>query len=562
MNGTLADLFARQARAHSGRIAVQDQDTKFTYAELDERSDSLARRLRELGVRRGERVAVHGIRQASTIAGLLAIVKAGAAYVALDPRYPEERKRFILRDAGVRHVLTGEEPRPGPAARVTMTPEDIAYIAYTSGTTGTPKGVCVPHRAVSRLVIDPDYITITPDDVFLQFAPLAFDASTLEIWGPLLNGARLVVAPPDPSIRELTALVRGEGVTVLWLTAGLFQQVVEAGLADLTGLRYLLAGGDVLSPPHVARAVAALPRTSLINGYGPTENTTFTCCHRVSDPAGGAVPIGFPIRGTRVYLLDDDLEPVPDGQTGNLYAAGDGLGHGYLASPALTAMKFLPDPFSRQPGERMYHTGDLACRLPDGSLDYRGRTDQQVKVNGFRIETGEIEAALAGLETVAEAAVTAQRRASGTRLIAHVVGVSGAATSVLRIRRELGEILPSYAIPAVIRVMDAMPLTANGKVDRRTLGGFESPRRPEMAAAYREPERPLERAIAEMWGDHLGITGVGADDDFFELGGHSLMGVKIIAELLEAYGAEVSPVTFYLDPTPAGLAAAVGSAME
>ncbi len=209
MNGTLADLFARQARAHSGRIAVQDQDTKFTYAELDERSDSLARRLRELGVRRGERVAVHGIRQASTIAGLLAIVKAGAAYVALDPRYPEERKRFILRDAGVRHVLTGEEPRPGPAARVTMTPEDIAYIAYTSGTTGTPKGVCVPHRAVSRLVIDPDYITITPDDVFLQFAPLAFDASTLEIWGPLLNGARLVVAPPDPSIRELTALVRG-----------------------------------------------------------------------------------------------------------------------------------------------------------------------------------------------------------------------------------------------------------------------------------------------------------------------------------------------------------------
>ncbi|MCK7621809.1 non-ribosomal peptide synthetase [Streptomyces sp. RS10V-4] len=560
---SITTLFARQVRSAPERIAVRGEDAELTYRQLDRRSDHLARHLQDRGVRPGDVVALDADRRAATAVALLGILKAGAAYLALERRYPAERRRLILADSGAAVVLTrddldaiAEGPAPEP---VTTAPDDVAYIAYTSGSTGAPKGVRVPHRAVLRLVVDADFLTLGPDDVVLQYAPVAFDASTLEIWGPLLNGARLDVAPErDLAIGELTKHISHFGITVLWLTAGLFQQVVEYGLDDLGGVRVLLAGGDVLSPPHVNQALAALPGLTLVNGYGPTENTTFTCCHTITAPVEGAVPIGRPIRGTGVHLLDADLRPVPDGEVGELYATGDGLALGYLGNPEETTRAFLPDPFDDRPGARMYRTGDLVSRRPDGVLDYHGRADRQVKIRGFRIEPGEIEAALAARDDIAEAAVVAQPGPDGgKRLVAFVTGRGGVRPATLAVRRELGEVLPSYAVPSHLRVVDALPLTANGKVDRAALTADISPARPELNAAHRPPAPGIEAAVAQLWSDHLGIDGIGADDDFFELGGHSLVGVRITADLEREYGVQISPVTFYLAPTPAGLAAAV-----
>lgn len=421
----------------------------------------------------------------------------------------------------------------------------------------------MPHRAVARLVLDADFLPIQADDVFLQFAPIAFDASTLEIWGPLLNGARLVVAPTgELSLGALGQLARRTGVTVLWLTAGLFHQIAETDLDDLRGLRYLLAGGDVLSPPQVNRVVRALPRTTVINGYGPTENTTFTCCMPVTDEVDEAtVPIGRAIRGTEVYLLDERLRPVPRGAVGEIYAAGHGLAHGYLNSPAHTATRFLPNPFAEAESARMYRTGDLAREYPDGALAFLGRADRQVKVRGFRVEPGEVESAIAGLPEVAHAAVVAQRHSpDGTRLIAHVVG-STASVSASAIRQRLARMLPSYAVPALMRIVDVLPLTSSGKVDRIALAALPTDSRPEVDAEYREAESPLEQEVIDMWTDHLGIVGIGADDDFFELGGHSLLAVTLLEELRGAHGVEISPLSFYLDPSPAGLARTLQKAL-
>ncbi|UNO40119.1 non-ribosomal peptide synthetase [Streptomyces sp. MST-110588] len=581
----IGEIFARRARSAPGRVAVSGEDGELTYGELDDRSDRLARRLQDLGVVPGDVVALDGARRVTTVIGLLGILKAGAAYLALEHRYPAERRRLVLRDAGVRFVLThadvsAERPAELPSSctpvslegelpdllpRPTeVTADHVAYLAYTSGSTGAPKGVCIPHRAVSRLVVDSDFLPVAADDVFLQFAPLAFDASTLEVWGPLLNGARLELAPErELSAGELTKHVRCAGVTVLWLTAGLFQQVVDNGLEDLQGLRYLVAGGDVLSPAHVNRALAALGDTVLINGYGPTENTTFTCCHTVTEPVSGSVPIGRPIRGTGVYILDAALRPVADGRIGELFATGEGLAHGYLNCPELTAQRFLPDPFSPCPGGRMYRTGDLVSRLEDGTLEYHGRADGQVKIRGFRIEPGEVESAVCQLPGVTAAAVVAQSQPSGgKRLVAYVTGRPASLPATLDLRRQLAGTLPSYAVPSLIQVVDALPLTTNGKIDRAALAAAETACRPDLRAAYRKPRTPTETVVVRLWSDLLGIEGIGADDDFFELGGHSLVGVRITADLRREYGVEISPVTFYLDPTPAGLAAAIDAARE
>ncbi|MEV0074645.1 non-ribosomal peptide synthetase [Amycolatopsis sp. NPDC050768] len=576
---TVVGRFAEIVGRSPGRVAICGDGGELTYAGLDGRSDRLAGVLRDAGVRPGDVVGVEASRGIATVVGLLAILKAGAGYLALDYRYPLHHREILLRDAGVDIVLVPDDRAvvlpdrmrpvrsdldyPGKGFTAAgLRAEDIAYVAYTSGSTGEPKGVCVPHRAVCRLVVDSDFLTIGAGDSFLQYAPVAFDASTLEIWGSLLNGARLVLAPPgDLSAKELTKFARRHGVTVLWLTAGLFHQAVDDGLDDLRGLRYLVAGGDVLSPAHVRRAAAALPGTTVVNGYGPTENTTFTCCHRVSGPVDGPVPVGTPIRGSGAHVLGEDLEPVPDGTIGELYATGAGLAHGYWGKPALTAERFLPDTVTGIPGRRMYRTGDLALRRPDGVFEYHGRADQQVKIRGFRIEPGEVEAAVADLPGVAGAVVVAGTAPAGKRLVAWVVPAPGARLSTLDLRRRLADVLPEYARPARVRLANELPLTANGKVDRVALANEASPDRPELSVPYRAPGSELEQAVATLWTDHLGVAGIGADDDFFELGGHSLAGVRIIGELAGRFGVEISPVDFYLDPTPAGLAGTIGKAL-
>ena len=305
-------------------------------------------------------------------------------------------------------------------------PKDLAYIMYTSGSTGTPKGVAIPHRAVVRLVKETDYASFSPNETFLQLAPISFDASTFEIWGPLLNGGKLVVMSPAlPTLEEIGRAIRDHGVTTLWLTAGLFNAMVDERLDDLRPLRQLLAGGDVLSVSHVRKALNALKNTRLINGYGPTESTTFACCHTIdaNAPLESAIPIGKPIANTTAYILDSNLQPVPIGASGELCIGGDGLARGYWRREELTAEKFVADPFSREPGARLYKTGDLARWRSDGVIEFLGRVDNQIKLRGFRIEPGEIEFALKQQPGVRDSVVIAREDLPGEKhLVAYVVG--------------------------------------------------------------------------------------------------------------------------------------------
>ncbi|MGH9363210.1 MAG: non-ribosomal peptide synthetase, partial [Thermoanaerobaculia bacterium] len=431
--------------------------------------------------------------------------------------------------------------------------------------------MAVSHRNVVRLVRETDFARFGPDEVFLQFAPISFDAATLEIWGPLLNGGRLVVFPPGlASLEELGEAIAREGVTTLWLTAALFHQMVEGHLERLRPLRQLLAGGDVLSAVHVRRALAGLPGVTLINGYGPTEGTTFTCCHTVrAAPAEGAsVPIGRPIANTRAYVLDEALRPAPVGIVGQLYAAGDGLASGYFGRPELTAERFVPDPVSGEPGARLYRTGDLARWLPGGELEFLGRLDHQVKLRGFRIELGEIEAALTAHPAVREAAVLAREDEPGDkRLVAYVVPVgvpvgeelassraeasSAPTLDISELRSFLAERLPDYMVPAAFVELPALPLTPNGKLDRKALPA------PATAPVERAagPLTPAEELVTGIWADVLRLSAVGPDDDFFALGGHSLLATQVASRVREVFGLELPLRKLFELPTVAALAA-------
>jgi amino acid adenylation domain-containing protein len=439
----VASLFAEQARLRPEAVAVSAEAGDLTYAELDRRSSRLARALAAAGVGPEVRVALLAQRSPALIVGLLGILKAGGAYVPLDPSYPAERLAWMLADSGSRALLgdpalLAELPRPveipileltadpaeveGPEPAGSL-PDGLAYVMYTSGSTGVPKGVGVTHRNVVRLARESGFADLGADQTFLQLAPVSFDASTLELWAPLLNGGRVAVFPPRrPSLEEIGEAIARFGVTSLWLTAGLFHPMVEDRLDALRPISQLLAGGDVLSPPHVRRALDRLPGLTLINGYGPTEGTTFTCCFPMTSAAevGATVPLGRPIGNTRVHVLDAALRPLPAGVWGELCVAGDGLARGYLGRPDLTAERFVPDPFGD--GGRLYRTGDVVRVRPDGRIEFLGRRDGQVKLRGFRVELGEIESALARHPAVREAAVAARDDGGppGRRLVAYV----------------------------------------------------------------------------------------------------------------------------------------------
>jgi amino acid adenylation domain-containing protein len=574
-------LFARQAARTPEAEAVRFGGRGMTYAEVEGAAGRLARRLAAAGVRPGDRVGVEAVRSAHVVPALLAVLQAGAAYVPLDPGDPPARLAGIMEDTGIRALLVhGEVPASlaafrGPVLRMdpaegadapdaplpaAVDPGAEAYVMFTSGSTGRPKGVSVPHRAVVRLVTDTDFIDLGPDQVFLQLAPLAFDASTLEVWGPLLNGARLVVHPPHaPSLAELAAALREEGITTLWLTAGLFHSLVDAEPESLSGLRQLLAGGDVLSVPHVRRVLEAHPRLRLVNGYGPTENTTFTCCHTVAptDVERGAIPLGRPIAGTRVYVVDEGLRPCPVGVPGELLAAGHGLALGYVGRDALAAEKFIHLRMGRRE-ERAYRTGDRARWLADGTVEFLGRVDEQVKVRGFRVEPGEVEAVLRGLPGVRDAVVAARGDGRGERrVVAWVVG--DGAPSPAALREQLAGRLPGYMLPAAIVPLDAFPLTRNGKVDRRVL---PEPDPAEGDGGDTPPSTPTEVLMAEIWREVLELpegAPLGVHANFFELGGHSLLATQVIARLRRSTGVELPLRALFEAPTIGGFAATVES---
>ncbi|AGC43389.1 non-ribosomal peptide synthetase [Myxococcus stipitatus DSM 14675] len=556
-DATVSQLFEAQAARTPDAVALQFQGEQLTYRQLDERSNQLAWHLRSLGVRHGARVGLSLERSLELVVGILGILKAGGTYVPVDASYPPERIHLILEEAAVSILLTQEKladelPVQGTflfcldsdwsqvaSKPTTPVPSDaggdsLAYIMFTSGSTGRPKGVSIPHRGISRLVLGSTFIRFDAAQVFLQLAPISFDASTLELWGPLLHGARLVIFPPgSPSLQELgDALVR-EGITTLWLTAALFEQMALHQPHAIARVSQLLAGGDVLPLVRVREHLSR--GASLVNGYGPTESTTFTCCHPVTPGTelGSSVPIGRPIANTQVFVLDERLQPVPVGVPGELFIGGDGLAHGYLHRPELTAERFIPHPFSATRGGRLYRTGDRVRWREDGTVEFMGRRDFQVKVRGFRIELGEIEAVLQQGPGIQEAVVLAREDSPGDkRLVAYLVPAPDQTLEAQAVRAWLHQKLPEYMLPSAFVMLESFPLTANGKVDRKALPppGNE---RPETGAHFEAPRGPTEQALADVWAEVLGVETIGIDDSFFDLGGDSIRGIQVVAKLRE-----------------------------
>jgi amino acid adenylation domain-containing protein len=573
-------LFEQQAERTPDAIAVAFKGRTLSYAELNARANQLAHYLRARGVGPDQLVGLCVERSLEMIVGLLGILKAGGAYLPLDPAYPRERLSFMLADGGIEVLLTQDHLLAKlPSATVTTialdsewqpiageddknpesntSAENLAYVIYTSGSTGRPKGVSVTHRSLVRLVKETDYAHFGPAQVFLQLAPLSFDASTFEIWGPLLNGARLVImAPGLASLTELGQAIECNRVTTLWLTAGLFQQVAETQLENLRGLRQLLAGGDALSVPHVEKALRELSDCQFINGYGPTESTTFACCYRAkkNERFAGSVPIGRPIANTHVYILDQSLGPAPAGIAGELYIGGDGLARGYLNDAALTAEKFLPNPFG-QPGSRMYRTGDRSRYLADGRIEFLGRLDQQVKIRGYRIEPGEIEVLLTQHPGVRECVVVARGEGAGEkRLVAYIVPHPRGSVASEDLRAYLKERLPDYMIPTFCVELAHLPLTPNGKVDRESLP------EPEQISSeqFVGPHSDTERRLAAIWANVLGRDEIGVHDNFFDLGGHSLLAVRLMSEIEKEFGRSIPLVSLFQGATIAHLAGVLG----
>ncbi|TCP57967.1 amino acid adenylation domain-containing protein [Tumebacillus sp. BK434] len=546
-------LVEQQAAQRPDAVALVGAQETLTYAEMNGRANRLARHLRNKGLGTGQLAAVRLERSVEMVVAMLAILKAGGAYVPLDPGYPQERQEFMLEDAAAKVVLFRDHlelatsavqvPLDAEAAEIALLSadnldvevdvEDPGYVMYTSGSTGKPKGVCIPHRSIKSLVIEPNYCTIGPDDVMLHCASVSFDSTTFEVWGALLNGAKLVVMPSQvPSLAELGAAVRTHGVTVLLLTAGVFAEMAAHHLDDLRGVRDLLSGGDVLSTTAVNAVLEHLPETQMINVYGPTECSTFSTYYRPAreERFTSGVPIGYPLQLRVLFVVDEKGNQTAQGEAGELYIGGAGLGTGYWKRPELSAEKFVQNPFGEG---RLYRTGDLVRLREDGVLEFLGRIDGQVKIRGFRVETGEIEHRLMLHGAVKQAVVIAREdRPGDKRLVAYVVPEEGAVSTAAELRAHVADGLPEYMVPAAFVELERIPLTPNGKVDRKQL-----PAPAADAEAWRGraeavlPRTELEQTLTALYEEALGVAGIGVFDNFFELGGHSLIAMKIAARL-------------------------------
>jgi amino acid adenylation domain-containing protein len=577
------ELFEDQAARRPDAVAVTSGEKRLTYGELNGRANRLGHRLRALGVGPDVKVGICLERSLEMVIGLLGIMKAGGAYLPLDPDLPRERMALMLDRAGASVVVTKEAWRDRlPAERVAhvvsldadaaslarlpetnvasgVLAENLACIFFTSGSLGEPKGIECPHRATVRTFFGTEFMHFGDDVVMLQMAPMSWDGLPLELWSPLLHGGRSVQLPervPTPAL--LADVIRRECVNTVFLTTALFNVVMDEAPEALAGVGQLMWGGEAVSARHVALARERLPEARMVHAYGPAESTVYATTYDLAaPPAGGrTIPVGSPIANTLAFLLDREMEPVPVGMPGELYIGGEGLARGYMTRPDLTAERFLPSPFGG--GGRLYRTGDLMRWLPDGNLEFVGRADDQVKIRGHRIEPGEVEAALRGHPAVREAVVLARPVPTGGRRLAAYVVPEGTAAGTAEYRRYLGERLPGYMVPAAFVELGVLPLRANGKVDRQRL---PAPRWEAERGEYVPPRTDLEEDLAAIWGEVLRVERVGVHDNFFDLGGDSIASMRVASRVRQAFEAPISVGTIFTAPTVAQLAEQVESSV-
>lgn len=574
---TIGELFEDQVQRTPDARALTMEGRHLSYAELNRRVNQLAHFLRSQGAGRGTLIGLCLDRSFDMIIAMLAVVKAGAAYVPLDPGNPPDRLRFMIEDTELRLMLTSEKldgtvalpdggvvvvldrdgdrsaiaAQPGSNPANLNQPEDLCYVIYTSGSTGRPKGVLTAHRGIVRLVSNTDILELNSDTSYMQTSPLSFDPNSLEIFGPLLNGGRVVLLPPGvPTPALVGQTIREQGVNTLWLAAPLAALTIETNLADLHGLRQFMAGGDVVSLPHMRRMLTELPHVRLVNGYGPTEVAAFSVSHKITylDPDWPSVPIGRPLHNTTAYILDDRQQLVPVGVWGELYLGGPGVAVGYHNRPELNAERFIPDPFRPAPEARLYRTGDRCRWLPDGLIQFQGRLDTQFKIDGVRIEPGEVESLITADPAVVAAVVAAPVIDSRRSLVAYIVP-AGPDFDVAALRSRLRAGLPAIMVPTHYVMLEAIPLTPNNKVDYGRL-----PTPAAVRGSGRAPSTPTQIQLAEIWREILGTDQIGEEDNFFDLGGQSLRAIPVLAAISAQFGIDLSVQDIFEMPTLAGLA--------
>jgi amino acid adenylation domain-containing protein len=529
---TVPQVFAQWTSRTPDAVAVVEGERRWTYAEIDRWSNSVALGL--AGLTPGSLVGVPGQRSAAFVAAALGVLKAGGAYVPLAMDEPEQRQAQRRRDCV---VVLPTLPAFAEAAAIESNadPDSPAYVLYTSGSTGTPKGVVVPHRAILRLVCAADYLTVEPNDVFAFHSNLSFDASTLELWAPLLNGASLVITDTETvlSARALAEHLQQFGITALWLTTSLFNQLVREAPAMFASLRWVIFGGEAADPASVRRVLEHGRPQHLVNGYGPTETTTFAVCHHINEVDGDRIPIGRPIANTDALILNAGLQPVAEGE---LHIGGPGVALGYLNAPEQTSSRFIKSPYGR-----LYKTGDLVRWRSDGTLDYLGRIDRQLKIRGFRIEPGEIESALSRHPQVEQCAVVLKPAPNGEpMLVAYSVGTAASE----ELRSFLRGHLPAHMVPAAFVTLKALPLTPNGKLDHAGLPAPVLTR-----TGFVAPQNAPERRLATIWQEILALPSIGVEDNFFDVGGTSLLLLRLHSRVCAEFGKPIRIVALFQHPT-------------
>jgi amino acid adenylation domain-containing protein len=549
----MMELFAEQVQRRGEELAVVCGQEKISYAELDRRSNQLARYLRNLGVGPEKLVGISVERSIPMVLAMVGILKAGGAYVPIDPAYPPDRLRFMAEDSDIAVWLTqGHLANRIPqlkahvvwldrdwdeiaqqsdnSFRIQVFPENLAYVIYTSGSTGQPKAAAVSHSSMIRLLRETNYIQFQGDEVVAQTVNMSFDPSTFEIWGALLNGCRLAIIGNEVllDVESFAAEIIDKGVQVMFLATALFNEVGRLKPTIFNSVKTLLFGGEVVYPVTAATVLEHGGPERLVNVYGPAECSTFSSWYLVREVAKDApsVPVGKPVANTQLYVLDRNMNLEPVGIMGKVYIGGEGLARGYWRRPELTAERFVPDPYG-QPGGRLYTTGDLARWMEDGNLEFFGRQDNQIKIRGFRVELGEIEIALLQHGGVHNCAVLMKTLGSGKQLVAYISGEAKAD----ELKNYLKAKLPDYMVPAIYVMLPELPLSTNGKVDRRALPEVEDGALPEIEEGAAEAITPVEELVADLWKEVLGVARVSMRSNFYDLGGHSLLALRVVSRI-------------------------------